>query len=59
MRFQVEWMIEVDAETPAQAAALALKQRPAIVMVWPLDDDGEIISDHPVIVDPYDGTVLG
>jgi hypothetical protein len=35
MRFQVEWMIEVDAKTPAQAAARALKQRPVIVTVWP------------------------
>ena len=25
MRFRVEWMIEVDAKTPAQAAARALK----------------------------------
>ena len=25
-------------------------------MVWPLDDDGESISDHPVIIDASDST---
>ena len=55
MRFQVEWMIEVDAKTPAQTRSA----RPeTVVMVWPLDDDGESISDHPVIADASDGTVF-